>query len=422
MKPERLPHLLACAALAAFAPLHAQGMPDMEASMSMSDAPVMDLPMAREPSGTAWQPDAVGHHGIHEMVGDWMVIGHGTLFAVQDWQAKPAGDAAFGIGWGMLMARRDWDHDRLEFQVMLSPEPFTVPKRGYPLLLQNGETYKGEPLHDAQHPHDLFMALSASWTHALSDHLASQLYVAPSGEPALGPVAFPHRASAEFDPMAALGHHWVDSTHVSFGVVTGALFTERWKLEVSRFNGREPDEIRTNFDFGSLDSTSGRLSFNPTENWSFQASYGRLASPEALEPGLAETRGTASASYAGDVKGGQLLWTAGLGRARHTGEDATSAYFSEATWDFGANAVFGRVEWTQKTGHDLALEDPALHDRVFGVGALSLGYHHTLTELGAFRLGLGTRLTVNQVPSDLATARYGTRHPLGAVIYLRLGN
>ena len=410
MKPES-PFKIFAAMLLAFAPLRAQDAPS-----------VMDLPMAREPSGTAWQPDAIGHHGFHDMEGDWMFMGHGALFAVQDWQAHPAGDAVFGIGWAMGMARRDWDRDRLEFQMMLSPEPFTVPRRGYPLLLQNGETYHGEPLHDAQHPHDLFMAVSAAWSHALTDHIASQLYVAPSGEPALGPVAFPHRASAGFDPMAALGHHWVDSTHVSFGVVTGALFTETWKLEVSRFNGREPDEVRTNFDLESLDSTSGRLSFNPTGHWSFQASYGRLASPDVLEAGLAETRATASASYAGEVKGGQLLWTAGIGRDRHAGEDPSSALFAEAVWDFGANTVFGRVEWTQKTGHDLAIEDPALHDRAFGVGAFSLGYHRTLTGLGLFRLGAGTRLTVNEVPSDLAAARYGTRHPLGAVVYLRLGS
>ncbi len=410
MKPELFLKSLAFATLAALSPLSAQ------------DASAMDLPMSREPSGTAWQPDAVGHGGLHQMAGDWMFMGHGTFFAVQDWQAQPAGDAAFGIGWAMGMAQRDWSRDRLTFEVMLSPEPFTVPRRGYPLLLQSGETYKGEPLHDSQHPHDLFMEVSAAWTHAITDHLASELYVAPSGEPALGPVAFPHRGSAAFDPMAALGHHWIDSTHVSFGVVTGALFTEAWKLEVSRFNGREPDEIRTNFDLGSLDSTSGRLSFNPTENWSFQVSYGRLASPEALEPGVSETRATASASYAGEVGSGKLLWTLGGGRDHHPDDAATAAAFGEATWDFGANVYFGRLEWGQKTGHDLAIEDPALHDRVFKVGALSLGYQRTLTDLGPFRLGLGTRVTVNSVPSDLATARYGTRHPLGAIIYLRLGS
>ena len=391
-------------------------------SLRAQDAPILDLPMSREPSGTAWQPDAVGHHGFHDMEGDWMFMGHGSLFAVQDRQAAPAGDAAFGIGWVMGMARRDWERDRLEFRVMLSPEPFTVPRRGYPLLLQNGETYGGQPLHDAQHPHDLFMEVSASWTHALTDHLASELYAAPSGEPALGPVAFPHRGSAAFDPMAALGHHWVDSTHVSFGVVTGALFTERWKLEVSRFNGREPDEVRTNFDLASLDSTAARLSFNPDERWSFQASYGRLASPEALEPGVPETRATASASYAGECGEGKLLWTAGAGRNRHPDEAASDAVFGEATWDFGSQAFFGRLEWTQKTGKDLALGDPALTERVFPVGALSLGYQRTLRGLGPFRLGLGGRFTMNEVPADLAAARYGTRHPLGMVVYLRLGS
>lgn len=402
---------LLAAGLLASAPLFAQDAP-----------PVLDLPMSREPSGTAWQPDDVGHHGLHAMAGDWMLMGHGTFFAVQDWQDQPAGNAGFGIGWLMGMARRDWERDRLEFRVMLSPEAFTVPKRGYPLLLQSGETYRGEPLHDAQHPHDLFMEVSATWTHALTDRLASELYVAPSGEPALGPIAFPHRGSAALDPMATLGHHWVDSTHVSFGVVTGALFTERWKLELSRFNGREPDEVRTNFDLAALDSTSGRVSFNPSERWSFQASYGRLASPEALEPGVSETRATASASYSGEVGGGKLLWTAGLGRNHHPGEAVSHAVFAEATWDWGAHAVFGRVEWTQKTGHDLAIEAPALEERMLPVKALSLGYHHTLTELGPFRLGVGARVTVNEVPADLAAARYGTRHPLGAIVYFRLGS
>lgn len=411
MKPERamLRALMAAGALA-LAPLRAQ------------DAPVLDLPMAREPSGTAWQPDEVGHHGYHLMKGDWMFMGHGALFAVQDWQAEPAGNATFGIGWLMGMARRDWDRDRLAFRLMLSPEPFTVPKRGYPLLLQSGETYGGQPLHDAQHPHDLFMEVSATWTHALADHLASELYVAPAGEPALGPVAFPHRGSAGFDPLAALGHHWVDSTHISFGVVTGALFTERWKLEASRFNGREPDEVRTNFDLAPLDSTSGRLTFNPSEHWSFQASYGRLASPEALEPGVPETRATASASYAGEVEGGTLLWTAGVGRNRHPDEAASHAVFAEAAWDFGRNAVFGRAEWTQKRGRDLALPDPALQDRIFPVAVLSLGYHRALRNLGPFRLGAGARVTVDEVPADLAGARYGARHPLGAAVYVRIGS
>lgn len=383
---------------------------------------VLDLSMAREPSGTAWQPDEVGHHGLHTMAGEWMLMGHGALFSVQDWQQGPAGgNAAFGIGWIMGMARRDFDRDRVEFRVMLSPEPFTVPRRGYPLLLQSGETYGGVPLHDAQHPHDLFMEVSATWTHALADHLAGQLYVAPAGEPALGPVAFPHRGSAAFDPMASLGHHWVDSTHISFGVVTGVLFTETWKLELSRFNGREPDEVRTNFDLASLDSTAARLSFNPTEHWSFQGSYGRLASPEALEPGVSETRGTLSASYAGDLGDGKLLWTAGLGRNQHPGEDASHALFAEGTWDRGQNAYFGRIEWTQKTGHDLAFADPALQEQSFAVKALSLGYHRSLTELGPFRLGLGTRLTVNELP-EAFVIRYGRRHPLGAVVYLRLGS
>lgn len=382
---------------------------------------VLDFPMSRDASGTAWQPDDTPHTMLHDMAGDWMLMGHGTFFAGDDVQQGPqGGHALIGIGWAMGMARRDWAEDRLEFRAMLSPEPFLVPGRGYPLLLQSGETYRGEALHDTQHPHDLFMELSATWTHAFSDGFGAQLYAAPSGEPALGPIAFPHRASAADDPLAALGHHWIDSTHISFGVLTAALFTPTLKLEVSRFNGREPDEVRTNFDFGSLDSSSARLTWNPDAHWSAQLSAGRLASPEALEPGVPETRATFSVSYAADLGSGSLAATAGAGRVRHGLGEASSAAFLEATWNLDRrNSVFGRAEWVEKSGADLAL-DPAQDAQLFPVKALSLGYLRNLTELGPFHVGIGGLLTVNEVGADLA-ARYGQRHPLGGMVYLRIG-
>ena len=383
---------------------------------------VLELPMSRDASGTTWQPDEAPHAGYHLMKGDWMLMGHGVLFSGEDWQQGPRGDRAFiATGWLMGMARRDFDSDRVEFRTMLSPEPFTVPGRGYPLLLQSGETYKGEALHDSQHPHDLFMELSATWTHAFSGGLGAQLYLAPAGEPALGPVAFPHRVSSADDPLAVLGHHWIDSTHIAFGVATVALFTPQVKLELSRFNGREPDEVRTNFDFGSLDSTSGRVTFNPSGRWSGQLSYGRLASPEALEPGVSETRATASLTYAADLDEGLLAWTFGAGRNHHPGEAATGAAFLEGTWDLDRrNTLFGRFEIVQKRGSDLAL-DPPLQDRTFTVKSLSLGYVRNFADVGPFRLGLGARLTVNDTTAELA-GRYGGRHPLGGMLFLRLGS
>src|SRR5213593_4131529 len=165
-------------------------------------------------------------------------------------------------------------------------EPWTIGARGYPLLLQSGESYGGTPLHDRQHPHDLFMELAALYERPVGRDLGLSVYLAPVGEPAVGPVAFPHRPSAADDPLAPISHHWQDGTHITFGVVTAGVFTRDVKLEASWFNGREPDENRTDFDYAGrrLDSYSGRLTVNPGPRWSFSAWYAYLKSPEGLHP------------------------------------------------------------------------------------------------------------------------------------------
>ena len=224
-------------------------------------------------------------------------MAHYNLFAGYDRQNGERGDYQWiSTGWGMLMESRSLWGGGLVRRQMLSLEPWTTTKGGYPLLLQTGEEVDGEPLHDRQHPHDLFMEIAAVYSRPLSDSLAFQVYVAPSGEPALGPTAFPHRMSAFSDPLAALSHHWQDSTHIAFGVLTAGVLTRKIKLEGSWFNGREPDDERYDFDFRPLDSYSGRISVNPTPSLSFQASYGYLKSPEELHPEESVHRLTASAT------------------------------------------------------------------------------------------------------------------------------
>ena len=199
---------------------------------------------------------AYPHAALHTMAGDWELMFHELLFAGYDAQGSDRGASApVGIGWFMGMARRRFESGTLTARLMLSPEPGTVRSGGYPLLLQTGETYKGQPLRDRQHPHDFFMEVGLIYTQALSDGLAVQIYAAPSGEPALGPVAYPHRQSATSDPLATLSHHWQDSTHISFGVLTFGVITRRMKLEGCWFNGREPDETRYDFDLLRPDST-----------------------------------------------------------------------------------------------------------------------------------------------------------------------
>ena len=242
--------------------------------------------MSREASGTAWQPDASRHGGLHRTVGDWTLMGHLMLNAVYDWQEGPRGDEmGFVSGMAMGMARRDVaDGQVLQLRAMLSPDPL-MGRRGFPLHLAAGETANGtDVLVDRQHPHDFFMELSASYSVRLSDRSSLFLYAGLPGEPAFGPPAFMHRMSIMDSPEAPISHHWLDSTHITFGVITAGVVAGNVKLEASRFNGREPDERRWNIETGPLDSTAVRLSWNPTRSLALQGSWARLIAREQLVP------------------------------------------------------------------------------------------------------------------------------------------
>lgn len=227
---------------------------------SMSEGP-LGIPQVRNASGTAWQPDSTPMRAVHFMADDWTLMIHGLLFAGYDFQSTRRGDDDWiSTNWVMLMASHPLGGGDLGLRTMLSLEPATVGREGYPLLLQTGESVGGRPLVDAQHPNDLFMEVAADYRHPISDDLGLELYAAPAGEPALGPAAYPHRLSAMADPFAPLGHHWQDSTHIAFGVLTAGFFTKFAKLEGSWFNGREPDANRWDFDLRRPDSYSGRVS------------------------------------------------------------------------------------------------------------------------------------------------------------------
>ena len=202
--------------------------------------------------------------------------------------------------------------------MMNSLEPATITSRRYPLLFQTGETAFGIPIVDGQHPHDFFMGLSVEYARPLGDGTTLSAYYAPVGDPALGPVAYPHRASAMELPQAPLGHHWQDSTHISNQVVTVGIQHRRVRLEASGFHGMEPNENRWNIDYGGIDSWAARLSFYPTANWAAQVSLGRLAHPERQEPGDV-LRSTASLEYVKPM-GGRTSWATSLiwGRNHNT--------------------------------------------------------------------------------------------------------
>src|SRR5712692_4030159 len=402
-------------------PLRAQM--DMQHPMEMRSGP-LGLPETRMGSGTSWLPDASPMHATHVMLGDWSLMVHGVGFFQYDWQGGSRGSNQVGlVNWAMAAASRPLGGGQLQLRGMLSAEPWTIGSRGYPLLVQSGEAYQSAPLHDRQHPHDLFMELAGLYERPIARNLGLSLYLAPVGEPAVGPVAFPHRPSAADDPLAPISHHWQDGTHITFGVLTAGLFTRNVKLEASWFNGREPDENRTNFDYTGrrLDSYSARLSVNPGPRWSLSTWYAYLKSPEGLHPDESLHRIGAAALTTRPVGTGgtwssALIW--GANAQIGTGRLASSVLL-ESTLDLdGTNSLFGRVEYVRKSAEELVIPSvPATTQ--YDVGALALGYLRAVGTVAGLAAGVGVRGSVNFLPSNLEAA-YGSRAPAGVAIYLRL--
>src|ERR1041384_4024011 len=114
----------------------------------------LGVPMDRMGSGTTWIPDAVSMPSRHYMAGEWDLMLHGFLFVQENDQGGPRGASQFGsLNWGMFMASHELAGGRFQARTMGSLDAAGVTPRGYPLLLQSGETYKGVAIHDRQHPH-----------------------------------------------------------------------------------------------------------------------------------------------------------------------------------------------------------------------------------------------------------------------------
>jgi len=395
-------------------------MPGMEHAEPVARAAeTFSFTHSREGSGTSWMPDSSPVFAHHFMAGDWMLMLHYAATLGYDDQWSDRGSRRLtSTNWVMGMAAHPLLGGQLTFRTMLSAEPVTAGgELQLPLLLQSGETYGGQPLHDRQHPHDLFMEVAAIYRRPIADLFGIELYGALSGEPALGPTAFMHRASAMNNPFPPIGHHWQDSTHISFGVLTAGVYNRWVKLEGSIFHGREPDENRWDFDFGALDSWSGRLSVNPTQQTSFQVSYGYLNSPEAAQPEVSLHRVTASGSYSAPMfSDGNVALTALWGRNLEAGHSSDSVLV-EANLDLdGKNVPFVRFEYVQKLGHDLVL--PGDPDAKYDVFQGSFGYVHRFTG-GPVVPVIGISVDIGIVPASIE-AQYGTRTPVGAFVFIGL--
>ena len=376
-----------------------------EMKMSMQSSVNIADPMSRESSGTSWVPDSTPMYGHMWMFGDDMLMLHGGIFPRYTNVSTRRGDDRIDApNWIMGMFSHSLaENTQLGLRAMMSLDPLTEGGRGYPLLLQSGESWHDQPLHDRQHPHDLFDELSLTLSQRLTDDFSGYLYFGYPGEPALGPPAFMHRLSAMDNPDAPIGHHWQDSTHVTFGVATAGLQWSRFggiKIEGSAFTGREPDEERYDFDRPRFDSFSGRVSWNPTQNLALQVSHGYIKSPEALEPGVKRHRTTASAIY-NQPLGHDTNWSTSFvwGQNNDSGE-TTQSFLLESDYQRGRDAVYARWERVEKSGHELVLA-PSDFEEIFPVNAITIGYVRDLSREHTIDIGLGGQFTVNVWPNEL---------------------
>ena len=391
----------------------------------MRRRPNENLFPARDASGTSWLPDQTPMHAGHARAGSWELMWHGTAFLQFINESAPEHRGAHqtgSINWVMGMARRRAGAGRVGVRTMLSVEPWTIRGCGYPDLLATGETCDGDTIHDRQHPHDLFMELALEYERPLGRGLRWFVYGGPAGEPALGPVAFPHRVSAMSNPIAPIAHHWLDATHITFGVVTTGAFADR----ATGMSRRRPSTAasRTRIARTSISArstrTPARFSVAPTATTVLQVSAGRLndAEREAGLPPNDVTRVTASATYHRALSS-STLWASTIAWGMNDEPiDTTHALLVESAISLRDRHV-GFLRW-ELVGKARARSARArVHRRLHRRQRFSWDTAHYLRPGHGVQIGFGGSVSGSFVPAYLAP-RYGGRVAPGVAVFLTL--
>jgi hypothetical protein len=392
------------------------------------------LTPTKETSGTAWLPQITPMYGVHRPWRGWDLRVNGVVFVQGLYEPRDrhrtggfSTQQAGSINWGMLSARRNAAGGRFGIRTMFSAEPWTVPGCGSLNFLATGEVCQGDTIHDRQQPHDLFMELAADYERSLHGNWRWQIYAGLAGEPALGPAGYPHRASAMANPIRPTTHHWLDSTHVTFGLVTLGVHNQRWKAEFSMFNGREPDERRVDLDLGTFDSAAARVSFLPTERLALQVSAARLRESRTDFPypnQAPATRVTASAVYHMPFGTNGIWATTVAYGANHAREIAvgvpldatTGAALLESSITFSQrHTVFARGEVGGMPAHHLHAHEYST--RIFAVGKMQMGYVRQLRSVKGVQPGIGGTIALSFVPPELAPRYEGRTAPSFGVFF-----
>jgi len=403
---------------------------EMKMQMNMSDrassfAGAIEM---HATSGTSAEPNSTPMPMMMTMRGNWMLMFHANAFVADMQETSPrGGDKFFSTNWFMPMAQRPLGRGEFTLRAMFSLEPATVTQRQYPLLFQQGETAYGEPIVDGQHPHNLLMEFGALYDWHVGEKTLLTFYAAPVGDPAIGPTAYPHRASAMENPVATLGHHQEDSTHIAADVLTFGFTHGIARIEASGFHGREPNEHRWQVQQGAIDSWSTRLTIQPGQNWSGQYSYARIHSPEQLAPTEDQERMTASVMYnrpLGNGVKGNWASTLAWGRTRALQDGVIqNSYLLESTLRFAVrNYVWTRIENVDRTTELLLGENPeppGFEEEPAGrVQSYTFGYDRDIDMFPHLRTALGAQVTTYTVGSRLKPV-YGS-DPVGVVVFLRI--
>jgi hypothetical protein len=406
-------------------PMNMPGMDGTSQQMEMKSGSLTETLVQHASAGTDAAPNSTPTEMIMFEKGNWKFMFHGEVFLNDIQQTGSRGaDKFFSTNWFMPMAQRKLGRGTLTLRTMLSLEPATVTRERYPELFQQGETAFGRPIVDGQHPHDFFMELAALYDYNLGKNTTLSFYAAPVGDPAMGPPAYPHRASASEDPIAPLGHHLQDSTHIASDVITVGFTHRSFRLEASGFHGREPDEDRWDIDSGEIDSWSTRVTVNPGQNWSFQYSVSQLHSPEELAPTEDLRRMTASVIYNRPLHNGNWNSMALWGRNQSLQDgNVGNSYLLESTLRLlSRNNIWTRIENLDRTNELLVGErflPPDFTERYFTrVQAYTAGYDRELGHIPHLSTALGAQLTWYGVPEVLQPF-YGS-HPFGVVAFVRL--
>ena len=356
---------------------------------------------------------ALAQHEHHETQSDdsasnawqWMVDG-AAFFGFNDQERKFTDFTAWeSQNWFMAAGRRSMDRGTLHVTTMFSLEPLTIADIGSPQVFQTGETFTRAPLIDYQHPHDLIMALGAAYTHPWSRG-TWDFSAAVVGSPAFGPPPFMHRASAIDNPQAPLSHHYLDSMHITPGVLSAQGALGSWSIDGSWFHGREPDENRLDIDFGPLDSYALRLGWNRGP-WAAQVSGAALTQPELTTPYDAKAL-SASLMYT-QTTGRRLAWMAAFGQKREI-HGNLEAYLVEGSMHLSdKNIVYLRAESVAKDILDAGFHPRGVfhRHRQSQVGALTFGYVRDILVTPMGRFGVGADATGYAVPDNLQEP-YGT--------------